>query len=118
MQGFNPTYPKYLFSQTDTTSIINLNLKLHSRYIDFHIYIPVHLLSQANVTNFFINLKVFIYGLVGVKDFTLSHPNIYSHEPIVAKQIKTNFNGEYTEVQFYIPLIPIFTDRYHLILTL
>lgn len=57
MQGFNPTYPKYLFSQTDTTLIINLNLKLHSEYIDYHIYIPIHLLSQANVTNFFTNSK-------------------------------------------------------------
>lgn len=69
MQGFNPTYLKYLFSQTDTTLIINLNLKLHSGYIDFHIYIPVHLLSQANATNFFINLKVFIYGLCECKRF-------------------------------------------------
>lgn len=86
MQGFNPTYPKYLFSQTDTTLIINLNLKLHSEYIDYHIYIPVHLLSQANATNFFINLKVFIYGLVSVKDFTLTHPNIYSHELIFDKK--------------------------------
>lgn len=51
MQGFNPIYPKYLFSQTDTTLSINLNLKLHSEYIDYHIYIPVHLLSQANAIN-------------------------------------------------------------------
>jgi hypothetical protein len=65
MQGFNPTYPKYLFSQTDTTLITNLNLKLRE-YIDYHIYIPVHLLSQANVTNVFTNSKVFIYGLVSM----------------------------------------------------
>lgn len=86
MQGFNPTYPKYLFSRTDTTLSINLNLKLHSEYIDYHIYIPIHLLSQANVINFFINSKVFIYTPVSVKDFTLTHPNIYSHEPIFNKK--------------------------------
>lgn len=57
MQGFNPTYPKYLFSQTDTTLIINLNLKLHGEYIDYHIYIPAHLLSQANAINFLLTQK-------------------------------------------------------------
>lgn len=62
MQGFNPTYPKYLFSQTDTTLITNLNLKLHSGYIDYHIYIPVHLLSQANATNFFTNLNIYLHA--------------------------------------------------------